>query len=419
MLQLHSILPQTLTEFYHENLILEQLGEFYRCNPMLVTSCCILGLLYIYYSLRVAGVPELHCRRGTSLHRLLTSLPLVRAQYRPTFWCWESRLQSILVACVRDLAIPRIHYTRTIRTLADGGEVAVDWEHGSADTARDSETPIVVILPGITGSSQSDYCKALVNIIRDQVGARVAVFNFRGRGGVKVKSPRTYCAANSEDLSEILDYINSTFPRAPVVALGVSLGGIILGNYLAEKGESARSKLHAAVLISVCFDTFEGTKSLETPGLNRLLNRHLATRLVATIKEVKEHFDNNKRWNLEQVFSSTTVREFDISLTTKMFGYKDVYEYYADARLYDKVESIKVPTLAINAADDPFQPDDSLPKEAAAVSSHVALLTTRYGGHVGWMEGWVPVSGYYWSDRLVASFLQQALSSPGRLTEGQ
>ena len=69
MLQLHSILPQTLTEFYHENLILEQLGEFYRCNPMLVTSCCILGLLYIYYSLRVAGVPELHCRRGTSLHR--------------------------------------------------------------------------------------------------------------------------------------------------------------------------------------------------------------------------------------------------------------------------------------------------------------------------------------------------------------
>ena len=49
--------------------------------------------------------------------RLVTSLPLVRAQYRPTFWCWESRLQSILAACVRDLAIPRIHYTRTIRSV--------------------------------------------------------------------------------------------------------------------------------------------------------------------------------------------------------------------------------------------------------------------------------------------------------------
>ena len=88
-------------------------------------------------------------------------------------------------------------------------------------------------------------------------------------------------------------------------------GGIILGNYLAEKGENARSKLLAAILISVCFDTFEGTKSLETPGLNRMLNRHLANALVESIKEVKHHFESNKMWNLEQVFSSTTVREFD------------------------------------------------------------------------------------------------------------
>lgn len=119
-------------------------------------------------------------------------------------------------------------------------------------------------------------------------------------------------------------------------------GGIILGNYLAEKGESARSKMLAAILISVCFDTFEGTKSLETPGLNRMLNRHLANALVQSIKEVKEHFESNKMWNLEQVFSSTTVREFDSRFTAKMFGYKDVMEYYADARLADKVGNIKV-----------------------------------------------------------------------------
>merc|ERR1712048_167597 len=54
----------------------------------------------------------------------------------------------------------------------------------------------------------------------------------------------------------------------------------------------------AAILISVCFDTFEGTKSLETPGLNRMLNRHLALTLVESIKEVKEHFESNKMWNL-------------------------------------------------------------------------------------------------------------------------
>ena len=80
---------------------------------------------------------------------------------------------------------------------------------------------------------------------------------------------------------------------------------------MTDHGDAARDKMVAAMLISVCFDTFEGTKSLETPGLNLLLNRHLATSLVESIKEVKEHFETNNMWNLDHVFSSTTVREFD------------------------------------------------------------------------------------------------------------
>ena len=72
------------------------------------------------------------------------------------------------------------------------------------------------------------------------------------------------------------------------------------------------------------------------------MNRHLASTLVESIKEVKEQFECNKTWDLEQVFSSTTVREFDSRFTTKMFGYKDVVEYYTAARLCHKVENIKV-----------------------------------------------------------------------------
>ena len=112
---------------------------------------------------------------------------------------------------------------------------------------------------GITGCSQSEYVKSLVNVSLTEVQARCVVFNFRGRGGLGLKNPRTYSAANTEDLAEILDFLNENFPEAPIIATGVSLGGIILGNYLAAQGEKARSKLLAAVLISVCFDTFEGT----------------------------------------------------------------------------------------------------------------------------------------------------------------
>ena len=55
---------------------------------------------------------------------------------------------------------------------------------------------------------------------------------------------------------------------------------------------------------------------------------------------------------------------------------------------------VQVPTFAINAEDDPFQPEDSIPKVQAENSSHVAILTTKYGGHVGWLEGWVPTGIY-------------------------
>ena len=127
----------------------------------------------------------------------------------------------MVAACVRNARLSKLKYTRQMFTFSDGGEVGLDWVHG--DNAA-PDTPIVLILPGITGSSQSDYNRALVRIINSEVKARVVVFNFRGRGGQGLKTPRTYCAANSDDLSEILEFLKKNYPEAPLVALGISLG---------------------------------------------------------------------------------------------------------------------------------------------------------------------------------------------------
>ena len=136
------------------------------------------------------------------------------------------------------------------------------------------------------------------------------------------------------------------------MALGVSLGGIILGNYLVAKGEDARNKLVAVMLVSVAWDCFKGTESLEKWGLNLMLNRHLANCLISTVKDAKHHFEH---LNFDSVFSSQTVKEFDQSFTVPQFGYKDVDHYYKEACLVGNVKHIKVPVLAINAHDDPFQ----------------------------------------------------------------
>ena len=149
-------------------------------------------------------------------------------------------MQSMVASFIRQ-TISDINYSRELFTFRDGGIVGLDW----METVDDGPAqPIVLFLPGscsilfqittitttmssgITGSSQSEYIKALVNTACKE-RARCVVFNFRGRGGLGLKSPRTYCAANSDDLSEILNHLKLRYPRAPVLGVGISLGNSI------------------------------------------------------------------------------------------------------------------------------------------------------------------------------------------------
>lgn len=39
------------------------------------------------------------------------------------------------------------------------------------------------------------------------------------------QTPRTYCAANTEDLETVIDHIQRANEAAPIMAAGVSMGG--------------------------------------------------------------------------------------------------------------------------------------------------------------------------------------------------
>ena len=58
----------------------------------------------------------------------------------------------------------------------------MDWSERKAA----ADCPVVVILPGLTGSSQTEYVKELV-LASSKIGIRIAVFNNRGLGGMQLK----------------------------------------------------------------------------------------------------------------------------------------------------------------------------------------------------------------------------------------
>lgn len=384
--------------------------EYHR---QVLAALVVIGWV-LYYMLRVVEKPQLVVREYSAWQDFLSqNITVLQGHYWPTPWCFECRAQTLMASVLRSISIPFIHYKREILPLKDGGEVCLDWlddSHlGKHDMDGNKEYPTVIILPGLTGDSQSDYVKSFVLTVQSQ-NARCVVFNNRGRGGIPLKTSRTYCAANSDDLEEAIDHIRSKYPKSPIIASGISLGGMIVGNYLATRKEKAAEKLQAAMVLSIPWNVYVGTESLEKPMLNLWLNQHLAKCLCDTVESFKNVLGGPKKWDIDHVLQSKTVREFDTRFTAVQFGYSSIDEYYNSATLHDKLDNIKVPLLCLSAADDPFQPLEGIPIEAAKKSSHVAIIVTERGGHIGFMEGLLPTKVNF-SDRIYNQFLSSVMKN--------
>ncbi|XP_001603415.1 phospholipase ABHD3 [Nasonia vitripennis] len=353
----------------------------------------------VYYLFEVVKAPLVVCAKGPFRDFLEENVPILKCKFWPTLWCFESRAQTVIASLLRSRIWPNIQYRREILTLADGGEVALDWaEHNCCSTS-----PIVIILPGLTGASEAEYIKCLVCAAKN-VGIKCVIFNNRGLGGIKLKTPRLYCAANCEDLAEVIEHVRRLHPNVPIGATGISMGGLILGNYLAQHGKSAVGKLKAGFAISSPWNVFEATKSIERPYLNLMLNKHLCGNLR---RNLELHFTEERdrlNLDLDTVMKSTTVREFDDYFTSRHFGYKDVEDYYAQATLHDKLHRIEVPLLCLSAADDPFQPLEAIPLKEVSETEHVAMIVTSRGGHIGFLEGIWPVKEEQYIGKIFSQF---------------
>lgn len=382
------------------------MGEFFSVfqnNSELLLVACILIAFFTYYVCGVAKQPLIVCQNGKFKSFLLDNCPILHDRYWPTFWCFGTHAQTALANILRG-RLPDLHYQREILEMKDGGIVALDWLENYNQEHQDY-LPTVIFLPGLTGHSQTEYVKSLVPIA-NKLGCRAVVFNNRGRGGVDIITPRTYSACNTEDLREVLNHIKAKHPGSPIYAVGISLGGIILSHYLSVSGSN--SLVSAVMLISVAFDIHASETSLSIPGLNLMLNKHLAQRLC---EMVKPHMHKFQEINMDMdfVLESKTIREFDERFTAKIFNYVSVDDYYTAATLRNKLINIKVPLVCVNAADDMFCPASSIPYEEVLSTSNIALVISSRGGHIGFMDGFLPATPFF-SERFFEQYLKGILS---------
>ncbi|XP_071399826.1 phospholipase ABHD3-like [Centroberyx affinis] len=376
-------------------------------RPYTVVICTFSAALCYLWGRKVQ-TPVLVCSDAFRVF-LQKHCPVVAERFCPTPWCWGGRLQTLVQVLLKSK--PSVTYRNELIRTADGGQVSLDWvDNGTSAAYPESSTrPTVLILPGLTGNSQQPYVLHAVSQATRR-GYRCVVFNNRGFGGEELLTPLTFCAADTSDLECVVLHVKELYPQAPLLGAGVSLGGMLLLNYLARKGN--KSGLEAGITLSVCWNTLESSASVEQPINWLLFNRYLTIILCHTVNRHRKILE--KVVDIDYVMKARTLRDFDERFTAVLFGYNSCLEYYNDASPDYKLPRTAVPILCLNAADDPFSPKHAFPLALAQRLPNVALLVTAHGGHIAFLEGLFP-RGEGYMDRLFGQFIQAVFDHPGEL----
>lgn len=329
-----------------------------------------------------------HCLVSTQL------TPMDNKRFPPAWWLPGAHLQTLwpflfTPHCPLDLRRERIE-------LPDGDFLDLDW-------MSPSDGPLVLILHGLEGSRDSAYIQRLFPLLQ-VAGLQGVVMHFRGCSGEPNRLARAYHAGDTQDVAYVVSHLLSIESERPIVAIGFSLGGNVLLKWMGETGDN--NPLIAASAISVPFDLHASADRLEC-GLSRIYQAYLLKALRIAILRKLDLLESSLDITRDEIKKLRTLRSFDNRITAPLHGFSNVDDYYTRASSRPWLRRIVVPTLIIQASNDPFMQKSGIP-ERNELSSCIDFELTRSGGHVGFISGRVPGLPYPWFEtRVIRWFLDK------------
>lgn len=297
-------------------------------------------------------------------------------------WLPGGHLQTLWPALLGRLTYWRqpVPFARERWSTPDADFIDVDWLR-QARPAR----ALLVLFHGLEGSSRSHYAQAFARYAQ-RAGLDFAVPHFRGCSGEPNWQARAYHSGDHREVGWILQRLRARSHR-PVLAVGVSMGGNALLRWAQEVGPIGAQQVAALAAISAPVD-------LQASGqaLDRGLNQQLYGRLFLATMKVKAQRQLQRfpgLFDAQALRRVRTLDAFDNLVTAPLHGFANTRDYWRRASAKPGLARITLPTLLLNARNDPFVPAHSLPT-AHEVGAHVALCQPRRGGHVGFLQGSVP-----------------------------
>lgn len=322
----------------------------------------------------------------------------VNGSYLAPAWLPGGHAQTIYPTLIRR---PRVAYRRQRFDTPDGDFIDFDWVDVPQATVA---TPLVVLFHGLESGSSAHYALALMTHLCS-IGWRGVVPHFRGCSGEPNRRPRAYHSGDYSEVGWMLAAIREREPAAPLFAAGVSLGGSALLNLLGREEDRARSLLRAAAAVSTPLDLMAAGAAIDQ-GVNRIYARYFLKTLVPKGLAMARRFPGVL--DEAAIARVDSMYDFDAAVTAPLHGFAGTEDYWRRASSKPWLRTVAVPTLVLNARNDPFIPGASLP-DHSEVSSAIALEQPEHGGHAGFLD--LPFPGRFgWLPRRLVAFFSAVAS---------
>lgn len=311
--------------------------------------------------------------------------------YQPPRIYFNGHLETILPALIRKVS--EITYSRERIHTKDNDFLDLDW-------LTNTSSELVIISHGLEGDSQRPYIKGMAKAFHSE-GYNVLAWNYRGCSGEVNKRLRFYHSGATDDLDEVISHAIQKGYKS-IYLVGFSLGGNITLKYLGEQNENVIPEINGGVAFSVPLNLHSSCITISKPS-NFIYSKRFLSNLKKKVKakwhKMPDKIDIAPLKNIETLIS------FDDHYTAPIHGFKNAVDYYESCSSINFINDIKVPTLIVNAINDPFLADDCYPREKVRNHPYVTLETPERGGHVGFAL--FNKEKVYWSEKRAVAFVNE------------
>ena len=318
-------------------------------------------------------------------------MPVVaNSTYVPPPLLANGHLQTILPTLFR--RVSGVVYVRERISTPDDDFLDLDW-------AANGSKRIAVIAHGLEGDSKQAYVLGMVRaLVRS--GWDAVVWNARGCSGEPNRVLRFTHSGATGDLDAVVTHVLAARDYPEVALMGFSLGGNLTLKYLGERGQEIHPRIRKAVAFSVPCDLQSGSGKLAAP-INQIYMRRfllsLRGKIRAKMLTMPGKIDDHDYAQLR------TFKDFDDRYTAPIHGFADAEDYWRKCSCGGFLKGISIPTLLINARNDPFLAPACFPVAEAEANPNLVLEMPISGGHVGFIT--FNRQGQYWSETRAVSFL--------------